>query len=315
MLDFYAKPDLLILYLLPIFVAAWYAGFASATAVAMYSAGSAYITAVVLTKNYEVDSIQLVNLLVRLVAYLIIAMVISKLKETRRQTGFIVHDLRAPMANAISGLMTVQQSEHQLGEAERELVDLALVSTQRAVTLVNSLLDISKLESGKFEIENSEVNVDSFITDCINQVDLWAKSNHVDIKKNLLVEEAVFDPALTTRVIVNLLSNALKFSPENGTVTVRAQIIHRALRIGVEDQGPGIPREYAKTVFQPFAQVKGTQSGTGLGLTFCRFAVQAQHGHIWIDPDVETGTTVWFSIPQYANEPLAPKIVAQPTNV
>lgn len=315
-LDHYLEPELLLLYLIPIFVAAWYGGFGPAAAVAMYSAGSEYITKVVLTENYQpADKVALINLLVKLIAYMTIAKIISKLKETRRQTGFIVHDLRAPIANAISGLMTVQQSGQHLGETEKEMLDLALVSSQRAVTLVNSLLDVAKLESGKFDVGPEAVNVDHFIGDCFNQVELWAKSNHIVLEKNLLVDEAVFDVDLTTRVLVNLLSNALKFSPEGGVVKVRAQIVHRALRVAVEDQGPGIPREYVKTVFQPFAQAKGTQSGTGLGLTFCRLAVHAQHGHIWIDPDVEKGTTVWFSIPQPLTESRAPSGLPQPTEV
>lgn len=314
-LGYFAKPDLLLLYLLPIFLAGWYGSFGTAAVVAIYSAASKHITKVILADNYQTDSIDMINLAVWLVSYLIIAKVITKLKESRRQTGFIVHDLRAPIANAISGLMTVQQSGQQMGDAEKEMLDLALVSSQRAVTLVNSLLDISKLESGKFDVGTETVRLSDFVSDCFHQVELWAKSNQVSLEKNLLVDEAELDPNLTSRVLVNLLSNALKFSPEGGRVTVRAQIVHRALRIGVEDEGPGIPREYIKTVFQPFAQAKGTQTGTGLGLTFCRLAVHAQHGHIWIDPEVEKGTTVWFSIPQSHLEVTSPKVFAQPTEV
>ena len=314
-LDHYTNLELLLLYLVPIFIASWYGGFPQGVAVAIYSAGSGYIANVVLADSHQLDSMQSVNLLIRLISYLTIAKVISKLKETRRQTGFIVHDLRAPIANAISGLMTIQQSGQQLGEAEKEMLDLALVSSQRAVTLVSSLLDISKLESGKFDIDNEKVDLEHFVEDCFQQVELWARANRIHLEKALLVKEAVLDPDLTARVVVNLLSNALKFSPEDGVVCVRAQIVHKSLRIAVEDQGPGIPREYIKTVFQPFAQAKGTQTGTGLGLTFCRLAVQAQHGHIWIDPDVSKGTTVWFSVPQPQEEASSPNAMPQPTEV
>jgi signal transduction histidine kinase len=268
----------------------------------MYSAGATFITGVVLGKAHQASTKDYIDLLVTLLAYVTISKVISKLKESRRQTGFIVHDLRAPIANAISGLMTVQQQGQHLSEQEREMLDLALVSSQRAVTLVSSLLDISKLESGKFDVGPESVQVDSFISDCFNQVELWARSNHITLERNLLVDHAFFDPALTSRVLVNLLSNALKFSPEGAVVRVRAQIVHRALRVAVEDQGPGIPKDYIKTVFQPFTQAKNATTGTGLGLTFCRLAVHAQHGHIWIDPECEKGTTVWFSIPQPQNE-------------
>jgi len=300
-LDHYTTLELLLLYLAPIFIASWYGGFSQGVAVAMYSAGSRYITSVVLADQYELSSMEIVNLLIRLISYLTIAKVVAKLKESRRQTGFIVHDLRAPIANAISGLMTLQQSGHEFDDAEKEMLDVALVSSQRAVTLVNSLLDISKLDSGKFHVDQETVDINEFINDCFHQVELWASTNHIMLTKTLLVDSAMLDPALTSRVLVNLLSNALKYSPEGGTVNVRAQVVHRALRIAVEDEGPGIPKEFIKTVFQPFTQIKGSQTGTGLGLTFCRLAVQAQDGQIWIDPDVAKGTTVWFSIPQ-ANE-------------
>ena len=314
-LDHYSEPDLLLLYLAPIFIASWYGGWAAGSVVAVYCSAAAFVTGAMAGKSGTSGpgTLEMVNLLVHLLAYLTIAKVISRLKESRRQTGYIVHDLRAPIANAISGLMTIQQSGANLGPAEKEMVDLALVSSQRAVTLVNSLLDISKLESGKFDITEETVTLDDFVDDCFDQVELWAQANRITLAKNLLATEATMDPRLTARVLVNLLSNALKFSPEHATVTVRAQIIHHALRIAVEDQGPGIPHDMIKEVFQPFNQVKGTQAGTGLGLAFCRLAVHAQHGHIWVDPDVEKGTTVWFSIPQ----PGAPKqnhsAVPQPT--
>lgn len=299
-LDHYSEPDLLLLYLVPIFVASWYGGWAAGAVVAIYCSASAFVTGAMAGKSGAggPGTVEMVNLFVHLLAYLTIAKVISRLKESRRQTGYIVHDLRAPIANAISGLMTIQQSDATLGPAEKEMVDLALVSSQRAVTLVNSLLDISKLESGKFDITEETVRLDPFLDDCFQEVELWARANNINLTRNLLASEAVFDPRLTARVLVNLLSNALKFSPENATVNVRAQIIHHSLRLAVEDQGPGIPHDLIKEVFQPFNQVKGTKTGTGLGLAFCRLAVHAQHGNIWVDPDVEKGTTVWLSIPQ-----------------
>ncbi len=314
-LDHYAEPDLLLLYLAPIFVASWYGGWTVGSVVAIYCSASAFVTGAMAGKSGYggPGTIEMVNLLVHLLAYLTIAKIISRLKESRRQTGYIVHDLRAPIANAISGLMTIQQSGANLGPAEKEMVDLALVSSQRAVTLVTSLLDISKLESGKFDITDETVCLDEFLDDCFHQVELWARANRITLSKNLLAKEATLDPRLTARVLVNLLSNALKFSPEDTTVTVRAQIIHHTLRVAVEDQGPGIPHDLIKEVFQPFNQVKGTQSGTGLGLAFCRLAVQAQHGQIWVDPEVEKGTTVWFSIPQPEGPRQNHSAIPQPT--
>jgi signal transduction histidine kinase len=314
-LDYFTAPDLLLLYLGPIFVAAWYGEWRTAAVVAIYSAGSAYVTAVVMKANPESPTTEIGNLLVHLVAYLTIARVVSRLRESRRQTGFIVHDLRAPIANAISGLLSVKQSCEHLDDTEREMVDMALVSSQRAVTLVNSLLDVAKLETGNFDIEKESVSLDLFIASCFEQVELWARGNDIKLEKQLSVAEAVFDRPLTERVLVNLLSNALKFSPTGTTVSVRARISNHALQICVDDEGPGIPKDLLKSVFEPYTQVKRADTGTGLGLAFCRLAVNAQHGAIWIDPDMETGTSVCFSIPQPRAPEQARGSVPQPTEV
>lgn len=303
---YYAGSDLLILYLAPIFLASWYAGWRFGLAVAIYAAVAAFVmeSIQIQKSGAEFEPKIVVTLIIRLAAYLIIARTIARLSQARRQqselTNFIVHDLRSPLASSIAGLMTLQQTSDKLPPEEREMVDLALIGNERALSLVNSILDVAKLEAGSMEVEREEVSVDEFLEGCLRQVELWARGDGIELVKEVSVERAQLDPTLTSRVLVNLLGNALKYSPEGGTVTVRAILSHGAVRFSVVDQGPGIPAEFADVIFEPFGQVKGTQGGTGLGLTFCRVAVHAQGGKIWVESHHGQGTTMHFTIPQHS---------------
>jgi signal transduction histidine kinase len=313
--DYFATPDLLIFYLLPIFFAAWYGGRRPGTVIAIYCAGAGYVSETMVQETIYFNLNAFWSLIARLAMFLILSRILSKLRESREQqkelTSFIVHDLRSPISSAITGLMTVEQTG-ELGELEHEMVSLALVSNQRALSLVNSMLDVSKLESGKMEIRHETLALNRFFDDAFAQVALWARSNEVNLVQDLHVEQATFDPGLTMRVIVNLLSNALKFSPVGSTVVTRVETAGKdGVRFSIQDQGPGIPQEYADRIFEPFHQVKGTKGGTGLGLTFCRLAVQAQGGKIWVDSHPGKGTTMVFTLPHvhpYSPEPTKPAL-------
>lgn len=304
-LTYFVQADLLILFLAPVFLASWYAGWRYGAVVAFYSAASAFVTETILITRGRFEPRLILILVVRLAAYLIIARTIARLHEARRQqeelTNFIVHDLRSPLASSITGLMTLQQTSQALPASDKEMVDLALISNERALGLVNSILDVAKLESGKMTVATNEVELAGFVEDCLQQVELWARGHGIRLETDIQTDRARLDPDLTSRVIVNLLGNALKYSPDGGAVTVRAALVHGAVRFSVVDEGPGIPQEYADVIFEPFGQVRGTQGGTGLGLTFCRLAVHAQGGKIWVESQLGKGTTMQFTIPQHGH--------------
>jgi signal transduction histidine kinase len=114
------------------------------------------------------------------------------------------------------------------------------------------------------------------------------------------VDTAVFaDPSLTQRIVVNLLNNAIKFSPQGGVITLQAaHASEGTVTISVHDQGPGIPVAWQRRVFAKYGQVSGGKSGgSGLGLTFCKLAVEAQDGRIWLESEAGNGTTLHFSLP------------------
>ncbi|RYG45149.1 hypothetical protein EON79_13295 [bacterium] len=297
--DRFVTVDLIVLYLLPILIAAWYGGRQPGLVIAIYCAGSVFVLQSI--SGMDVDALAVVNLVIRTATYLAMAWMAGSLQESRRQqkelTGFIVHDLRSPIASSITGLQTLEAMPEGMDDLQKEMVALALVSNQRALTLVNGILDVEKLESGKMEVRKESTPIEPMLQECAEQVALWAQSNRLEIEIRSGIERANLDPELTQRVIVNLLSNALKYSPEGTRVTLEAEPNGNQIRIAVRDQGPGIPPEYVESIFEPFAQVKGTKGGTGLGLTFCRLAVQAQGGRIWIESKLGEGTSMFFTLP------------------
>jgi len=294
--------DLLPLNLLPILVSAWYGSANVGYTVAIFSAAIAFLSEAVLRRHVGFDWGHIWTLDVRLFVYMIVAAVVSKLRYSRNQqrelTHFIVHDIRSPVSSAITGLMTLEQTAVNLSETDREMLNLALISNRRALNLVNSILDVAKFETGKMVISKRPVQVSEFLDECATQVQLWANTSGITIKKRISVDEALLDPEVTSRVLVNLLSNSLKFSPSGTTITLAAEPNGRdVIRFAVHDQGPGIPPEFLDRIFEPFAQAKGVKSGTGLGLTFCRLAINAQGGRIWAESTLGKGTSMMFVLP------------------
>jgi signal transduction histidine kinase len=164
------------------------------------------------------------------------------------------------------------------------------------------------------ELRHETVQLDQFVEDAFAQVALWARSNEVNLVKDVHVASAILDPSLTMRVVVNLLSNALKFSPRGAAINVKIEPAGKdGVRFEVRDQGPGIPQEFANAIFEPFSQVKGTEGGTGLGLTFCRLAVHAQGGKIWVESQLGKGTRMVFTLPHvHALVAIDPTEVTEP---
>lgn len=179
---------------------------------------------------------------------------------------------------------------------------MALISSNRMLTLINSLLDLPRLEHRRMPVQLQEADVDELVNGSLAVVALWAAQNHVQIvyEPDPQVHTVVADPDITTRVLVNLLSNALKYSPPDSTITIRTRASDDGMvTFSVTDQGPGIPPEWVEKVFDKYAQVEARKEGasTGLGLTFCQLAVETQKGRIWIESELGKGTTVLFTLP------------------
>ncbi|NLI00636.1 MAG: HAMP domain-containing histidine kinase [Chthonomonadales bacterium] len=217
-------------------------------------------------------------------------------------THMIVHDMRTPLTSIITGLQTVQQTEYD-PEITPEMVDHALTGANRLLLMVNDLLDISKMESGMMTLTPDIFPVKQPIDVAVTLVGPLAREKGITIEvRHEERDEVQADRELVRRIMVNLLGNALKYAPRGGQINVAVERSGRAtLRISVSDNGPGIPPEHQSRIFDKFHQVaNGENNGvpsTGLGLTFCKMAVEVLGGDIGVQSALGEGSTFYFTLP------------------
>lgn len=258
---------------------------------------------------YSSSAIPFWNGAVRLSFFLIVTVTLASLRAARSHqeelSHFIVHDLRSPLSNVLTSLQYLLDThDGSLDAGQQDLVRLSIASSNRMMSLINALLDVAKLEHGRMQLVVRETRVQALFDEAIGQVAAMALHGEVNVTRviDAGAEHVLAESDATVRVLVNLISNALKYSPKNAVVTLRAApAAHQMVALSVTDQGPGIPPEWKERVFEKFAQVEarrqGLAVGSGLGLTFCRLAVEAQGGRIWLDSVVGQGTTMTFTLP------------------
>ncbi len=311
-MDWVSGPDIStsIFYLIPIFIATWLINRHTGLAFSIAGAVFWFITDYTTNTNLATWTIPFWNATVRLGFFLIVVYSLDALRRSRQRQEdlltFVIHDLRAPLGNMLTALDMLQTGNFvsQPDEKQRELINLSLSSGQRMFVLVDSLLDLSRLESGNLHAQKESIKLTQLFAESISQVVLTAEFKHITFAQKFESQEtAVFaDASLTQRIIVNLLNNAIKFSPERGVIKLQAIVSNdREVIISIHDQGNGIPTEWQQRVFAKYGQVSGGKSGgSGLGLTFCKLAVEAQNGRIWLDSQPGKGTTISFSLPAAA---------------
>ncbi|MGA2222206.1 MAG: hybrid sensor histidine kinase/response regulator [Verrucomicrobiia bacterium] len=228
---------------------------------------------------------------------------LRKLEDLRDNlTHMIVHDMRSPLMG-ITGYLEMLEMDagKKLNSDELAILRDARSSGLVLVGMVNSLLDISRLEQGKMPLNVTESDVDVLIQNALNSLGSLTKQVSLLYQKQSLPVMVNCDANLVTRVIANLVGNAIKFTPEGGKVAVSVEKNGDGAKLCVADTGSGIPREYHEKIFEKFGQVEAQQQGkmysTGLGLTFCKLAVEAHGGEIGVESEVDKGSTFWFTLP------------------
>ena len=221
-------------------------------------------------------------------------------------THMIVHDLRTPLTSLLSGLQTLEalsQPEEQ-DDMERELLDISIRGGETLLGMINDLLDISKMEEGLMKLERRELEA-SMVKVAVQQVTTLAAQQKVTLVQDVAPNLPTFwaDEDKLRRTLVNLLGNAIKFTPPHGTITlgIRANDNNDTLIFSVADTGEGIPAADIDRIFEKFGQVENRKAGrkmsTGLGLTFCKMAVEAHGGRIWVESQVGEGSVFYFTVP------------------
>ncbi len=221
------------------------------------------------------------------------------------QIYMIVHDLRNPLGNIISSLELLRDSLREMRtlSAPVALVNVALRSSRRISLLVESLMDMTRMEAGHFTLSTTTARLDTLIERAVDFVKPTADRKQIPLSVDLEPDlpPLLIDVNMIERVVVNLLDNACKFVMPGQAVSVSARRSPgNQVVIAVRDEGPGIAPEDRARLFQKFgrgASVGGYTPGTGLGLAFCKLAVETHGGQIRVESEPGKGSTFTFTLP------------------
>jgi signal transduction histidine kinase len=218
------------------------------------------------------------------------------------------HELRTPL-NAIIGFSEVltERMFGELNEKQDEYLKDIYASGQHLLSLINDILDLSKIEAGRMELEPTDFDLPSAIDNALTLV--RERAGRRGIALGRVIDERVgtirADERKVKQVVLNLLSNAIKFTPEGGRIDVRAAVNDGMVEVSVADTGVGIAPEDQEAVFEEFRQV-GTADkkveGTGLGLALSRKFIELHGGRIWVKSQVGEGSTFTFTVPLRRSE-------------
>lgn len=214
---------------------------------------------------------------------------------------YITHDLRNPLSSAMGFLdVLLKGTAGVLNPDQHNMVSSVKRSAMRLMSMVNNILDIAKMEAGRIRLQLKTVSLAGLAGRSISILESMARSKNVALKLDASEEFSIeCDPDLMERVFTNLIGNAIKYTPEDGSVTVAIKDEGASLKVCVQDTGEGIPEEYREKIFQKFEQVHGQKKGgTGLGLTIAKFFVESHLGWIWVESELGKGSRFYFTIPK-----------------
>ena len=225
-------------------------------------------------------------------------------------TSMVYHDLRSPLANIISSLDILGGLvDTDSNKAVESILTIAANSTTRIERLINSLLDINRLESGQEIVDQQVVDLNSMAKDIAKELKQAFDSRQLKLKLQLNKDlpKVWVDKDMILRVLINLLENASKFSPMEGVIRLGAEVEDTWVNVSVSDTGMGIPASEHDRIFDKFTRLRDSKKpgGLGIGLAFCRLAVEGHGGRIWVESENGHGTTFFFTLPIATEEQIA----------
>ena len=224
---------------------------------------------------------------------------LEKLSQIKDEFVSIVsHDLRSPIG-VIQGFAKVMLPDAEQSGQNLKPVKAIIRSADRLLSLINDILDLARVEAGEMKLSFSNMEVNGLVKETLKAAEFNAEQKRIRL---------VYEPGDAPKVIRadnnklfqvmnNLIGNAIKYSPENDTITVRGSSVNGDLKISVSDNGPGLSEEEQLTVFDRFKQVGGTHAGSGLGLAICKQLVELHNGRIWVESKQGKGASFLFSLP------------------
>ena len=215
----------------------------------------------------------------------------------------VAHEFRAPLTVIKTGVDLIIGGKlgGELTSKEQDMLTRITHTVNRLSRLVNDLLDISKIESGKMQLKKEKLNINKIIEENLTAFDEIMKDKKQSLQKELAKDMPYISADLDkiTQVFVNLLNNAIKYSPEGGTITVKSVNLEKEIMIEVSDMGEGIAPENIDKIFDKFTRVTAEKKeGTGLGLPIAKDIVVLHKGRMWAKSEASQGSQFYFTLPK-----------------
>ncbi len=227
--------------------------------------------------------------------------------KKREFVSMLSHDMRSPLTSLRLTLeMLAEGTFGQLSEQGKQVVVRSNGTTGRLVTMINNLLDIEKLEAGMLKLDMMPISLAKVIEQSVDSVKGMAMQQYLTIDVPEVDETVWGDSERLTEVVTNLISNAIKYSPKAGKITISVTKHEASVEVAITDQGPGIAPQHQTAIFDQFYQIeqgpRKKTMGTGLGLAICKRLIEAHDGLIGVRSEQGTGSTFWIRIPLYTGQ-------------
>jgi signal transduction histidine kinase len=222
------------------------------------------------------------------------------------KTNFIAtisHELKTPIASIKMSAQLLSDSRvGGMNKEQEELIKSINDDSNRLLKITSELLNMSQVETGHIQLKIQPVPPGIIISNAIDTVSVPAQQKNISllVKDNSSHNKILTDPEKTAWVLTNFLTNAIKYSPEDGEILLNTSIFENTIRFTVQDHGRGIDEKYLPRIFDRYFKVPGStdKPGTGLGLSISREFIEAQGGQIWVDSKLGEGSTFGFSLPK-----------------